>query len=211
MTERTFWENAWKTVNRETLAAYAARFAQGQDPIVSLLRGRGAVQVCDTGCGCGAFSLLLARQGFRVSGFDLSEDAVALTKALLAEEGFSSENFRAAEIRNTGFPDAAFDAVLARDVLDHLPMEEARAALGELLRITRPGGCLLLRLDGTDEEYETESHETSEDGDYFYTAGKWKGMVFHPYSPGELDKLTRGLDAKRLDKENGFLVLIEKH
>ena len=100
--------------------------------------------------------------------------------------------------------------MLAREVLDHLPIREAREALAELLRILRPGGCLLLSLDETDEEYEAEPHRVSPEGDYIYTAGKWKGMVFHPYSPTEIEKLTRGHGARLLPAKHGFAVLIEK-
>ena len=76
----------------------------------------------------------------------------------------------------------AFDGVVCRDVLDHLPRAEAAAAVKELCRITKPGGIVILTLDPLDEEYRTEPHRVNADGDYVYTAGKWKGMVFHPYT-----------------------------
>jgi SAM-dependent methyltransferase len=41
-----------------------------------------------------------------------------------------------------GVPDAAFDVVLAADVLEHV--DDDRRAMRELLRITRPDGCVLL-------------------------------------------------------------------
>lgn len=100
--------------------------------------------------------------------------------------------------------------MVCRDVLDHLPLREARAALEELLRILRPGGCLLLTLDETDEDYEAQPHTLSPDGDYEYTDGKWKGMVFHPYPPEELEKLTGGRHALLSSSEKGSVLLLEK-
>ena len=90
----------------------------------------------------------------------------------------------------TGYEDHAFDAVVCMDVLDHMPLQEAKKAVQELCRITRPGGCVIALVDGPDEEYETEPHTVNEDGDYLYTEGKWKGRVHHPYTPEELGEMT---------------------
>ena len=208
--ERSFWDRAWKAPDPRRLAEAAA----GPDPegelLVACLKARGAQRVCDAGCGCGRRSLLLAANGFALSGFDLSGEAVALTKSLLAEQGFPAGDFRRADLLASGFADGAFDAVVCRDVLDHLPLREARAALEELLRILRPGGCLLLTLDETDEDYEAQPHTLSPDGDYEYTDGKWKGMVFHPYPPEELEKLTGGRHALLSSSEKGSVLLLEK-
>lgn len=210
MTERAFWEAAWKTADPERIRKAAERFDPREEPLLDCLRERGAVRVCDAGCGCGLWSLRLASLGYRVSGFDLSSEAVAMTKRLLEEKGFPAEDFHTADVCSTAFADEAFDAVLARDVLDHLPLRKGIAAVEELLRILRPGGCLLLSLDETDAEYESEPHKTNRDGDYCYTDGKWKGMVFHPYGPEEIRRLIRGRKAALLRAERGYAVAVEK-
>ena len=211
MSGASFWENSWKNADPARLAAYADRFDYSEDALIRLLKRRGVKTVCDAGCGCGVYALKLALHGFSVSGFDLSPEAAAAAKALLSKKGFSDVPFRAADLLNTGDPDASFDAAVARDVLDHLPIEAASLALRELLRIVKPGGCVLLTLDLSDEEYETEPHETNAAGDYCFTAGKWAGMVFHPYSRREIERLTEGLDALPVEEtEGGFTVLVEK-
>lgn len=211
METRSFWERSWKSLDRERLARYVERFDTAEDSLTRFLRERGARSVCDAGCGCGVYALKLARHGFSVAGFDLSADAAALAKALLAAQGFPARDFRSADILSTGYADGTFDAVVARDVLDHLPMKDAAAALAELLRIVRPGGCVLCTLDETDGDYEAEPHVVTADGDYRYTAGKWAGMVFHPYAPAELETLTRGYDARLLPiAGRGYLLALEK-
>ena len=36
---------------------------------------------------------------------------------------------------------------------------------------------------------EDEPHTVTQDGDYVFTDGKWKGMVFHPYRQEEVYEL----------------------
>jgi 2-polyprenyl-3-methyl-5-hydroxy-6-metoxy-1,4-benzoquinol methylase len=210
MAEKTFWDHSWETVDARAMASYLARLDLSVDDTIRYLRKRGCRSVCDAGCGCGAYSLKLAANGFAVSGFDVSADAVALAKSLLSEKGCPAEDFFAADVCATGYADGRFDAVVSRSVLDHMPFRQAVAAVEELLRIVRPGGCVLLTLDASDEEYESERHTVNSDGDYVYTDGKWQGMVFHPYTPGEIERLTQGRGARLLcASETGFSVVLD--
>lgn len=207
----SFWERSWKTVDRGRIENRAEQLVRSDDDLIPYLKVRGAVTVCDAGCGCGAYSLALAAHGFRVSGFDISADAVALARDLLCEKGWPAQDFRTVDIQRTGYEDGAFDAAVARDVIDHLPIREGAAAVEELLRIVRPGGCVLLTLDAMDAEYASEPHDTNSDGDCVYTGGKWRGMVFHPYSPGEIERLARGHSARILALSGGrYTVVFEK-
>lgn len=208
---RAYWERSWQTVEPARIAVYRERLASSSDACIRYLKARGHRTVCDAGCGCGAYSLALAAAGFQVSGFDVSADAVSLAATLLSENGYATHGFRLADILSTGFADGQFDAVVARDVIDHMPLQDGKAAAAELLRITKPGGSVLLTLDQADEEYESEPHETSPDGDYRYTGGKWNGMVFHPYSPEEISRLVVGQEVKFIHTtESGFLAVFEK-
>ena len=207
----SFWTRTWKAFDPERTAPYLRHLNASPDPIIGILKEREIQTVCDAGCGCGAYSLKLSRQNFSVAGFDVSEDAVSLAKELLSKNGFPASDLKAADILSTGYESGRFDAVVARDVIDHLPLEKARAAIAELLRITRAGGCVLFTLDASDGEYESEPHEVNVDGDYVFTGGKWAGMVFHPYSRNEIKKLAG--DAKEtciLPTGEGFTVVLEK-
>ena len=211
MVDNAFWERSWKSLEQETISLYLENLDDSADPTLEFLHERACRTICDAGCGCGVYSLKLAMHGFSVSGFDISEDAVSLTVKLLSDRGYAVHGFHTASILSTGYPDEAYDAVVARDVLDHLPIRIGKASISELLRITRPGGCVLLTLDRTDAEYESEPHVGNADDDYIYTDGKWKGMVFHPYSLEEIGKLTSGYRARLLSStESGFLLVLEK-
>ncbi|MBQ9535904.1 MAG: GNAT family N-acetyltransferase [Clostridia bacterium] len=209
--DAAFWEASWEGIEAARVSAYLEQFDMSSDRIIQYLKAQGAASVCDAGCGCGVFSLKLALHGFSVSGFDLSDAAVRLTRDLLKSKGYPSDGFRAADVLDTKYADGFFDAVISRDVLDHMPIRDATAAADELLRITRPGGCVLLTLDGTDDEYEAQPHERNADGDYLFTDGKWKGMVFHPYSPDEVKRLLPHGGFEIIDfSADGLTVIIKK-
>lgn len=206
----SFWDASWETLAPERLEAYHKSFDRTPDETIALLRRFGVRSVCDAGCGCGIYAWKLAENGFCVSGFDISAHAVTLAQVLLRQTSCSA-TLRTASILDTGYPDGAFDCVLSRDVIDHLYHREAVKAILELCRITRPGGLVLFTLDPLDEEYRTQPHVLNENGDYLYTAGKWRGMVFHPYSREEISALVpTGVSSTITERAGSLTVLLQK-
>lgn len=180
----SFWDNSWEHIDPARIAEYINAFDMSEDDIISMLRQYDAKSVCDAGCGCGIYALKLAKFGFAVGGFDVSAHAAAIAQAVTGNDAFKT-----ASILATGYADGEFDAVIARDVIDHVSKLEAKAAIKELCRITKPTGIILITLDATDQEYEDEPHTVTQDGDYVFTDGKWNGMVFHPYCQDEVYEL----------------------
>lgn len=206
-----FWDQSWSTVDMDRVNAYIGRMEMTSDPIIEYLRERQAESVCDAGCGCGIYSLKLALNGFSVSGFDISPAAVELAKKLLTSKNFDCVGFKASDASATGYEDCRFDAVISRDVIDHMTFRDGIAVVKELCRITKAGGAVVLSLDGVDSEYETEPHVVSADGDYLFTEGKWKGMVFHPYTEAQITELVQAGSMKMMRADpDGILVMIEK-
>ena len=167
------------------VAEYIGTFDMGEDNLIATLHRYGVQSVCDAGCGCGIYAAKLAANGFSVSGFDVSANAVRIAQSLIQKAGYSAD-LKTASILDTGYADNQFDGVLSRDVLDHISKADAIVAMKELCSITKTGGIVLFTLDSLDEEYEIETHIVNEDGDYVFTDGKWNGMVFHPYSQEEV-------------------------
>ena len=104
-----------------------------------LPRGR-ALDILDAGTGTGYFAILLAREGHRVTGIDLTPAMLEEAEATAAEFGVSPRFLRA-DVQDTGLPAASFDAVVSRNVTWTLPDPEA--AYGEWHRLLRPGGIVL--------------------------------------------------------------------
>jgi SAM-dependent methyltransferase len=84
---------------------------------------------------------LLAGRARTVVGMDVSEEVL---------RGVAVTTLRrlAADARRLPFPDACFDRVVSNSTLDHFgSVGELATALGEIARVLRPGGELLLTLD----------------------------------------------------------------
>ena len=102
---------------------------------------RGGV-VIDVGCGTGR-ALPALRQAVGSHGAVIAAD---LTPAMLAKARPQARRRRAAlvlaDARKLPFADASADALFAAGLINHLPDPEA--GLGELARVTRTGGLLML-------------------------------------------------------------------
>ena len=92
-------------------------------------------RILDVGCGTGANLLMLSKYG-EAEGVDVSEDAIAFCR----ERGLDKVRLGAGE--ELPYEDGTFDLVTALDVVEH--MDDDLAGLGEMQRVLRPGGRVLL-------------------------------------------------------------------
>jgi SAM-dependent methyltransferase len=127
-------------------------FATGRDEIEAVMRGieglgcpaaRG--RALDFGCGIGRNTQALATWFDHVTGVDISPAMLDLAQ----KHNRAPE--RCAYVLNAdddlrAFPDATFDFIYSRLVLQHLPLRQARRYVREFLRILRPAGLLLFQL-----------------------------------------------------------------
>lgn len=97
----------------------------------------------DFGCGAGRLSLALAEHIDRVTGVDVSAGMVAKARALDTTGGRCTFVLNPRDDLSL-FDDDTFDLTCSSLVLQHLPPEQARQALRELARVTRPGGALIV-------------------------------------------------------------------
>lgn len=95
--------------------------------------------VLDVGCGTGyPISFFLSKQGFTVTGIDLSDKMLEKARTLSLEKA----TFLKADLM-TFQTNTLFDAVIAFDSLWHIPFEKQREIYPVLASLTRPGGLLL--------------------------------------------------------------------
>lgn len=97
--------------------------------------------VLDVACGSGPAALVAARRYCRVTGIDFVPSLLERARTRAEAEGFEAD-FLEADAQDLPFEDDSFDAVLSIYGVQFAPNQE-RAA-GELVRVTRPGGRIVL-------------------------------------------------------------------
>ena len=191
---QTYWESCWQEEDSSQLQAYLEGWKNYHGREIELLKEHQVKSVCDAACGFGAYTIAFAANGFKVSGFDISPASVEITNRGLIKCGFDSVELKSASILDTGYENAAFDAVNAHAVLDHLTVADAKKAIDELFRIIRKDGLVMVSFDCEEEEDFSEEHVEIEPGTMQYVSGERTGMLFHPYEWEEINRLLAGYE-----------------
>ena len=99
----------------------------------------GIQTVFDGGAGSGRFSILLAKQGCRVTHFDISRPMIDKARELAEREGVSDRiTFVQGALEELGaYPDQAFDLVISFDAPVSYTWPNQERVIGELVRIAR--------------------------------------------------------------------------
>ena len=102
-------------------------------------------RVVEIGCGPqGCLEILAERVGQTgsVVGVEMSEEAVALARAFVAQRQLGQVDVRQRDAKATGLPRNTFDLATARLVLVNVP--EPEAIVTEMARLVKPGGVVAL-------------------------------------------------------------------
>ncbi|MCT8159118.1 class I SAM-dependent methyltransferase [Pseudoruegeria sp. SHC-113] len=95
-------------------------------------------KVLELGCGTASTALLLAGQVAEYTASDFSHGMVEIGRAKAAQAGVRNLRHLQAAIPDAQFADAAYDTVLAFNLLHLLP--DLPASLADVHRILKPGG-----------------------------------------------------------------------
>lgn len=137
------------TINRLRLneavsqVAFAGRRGRVRRRLVSLAGVQPGDSVLDVGCSSGYLARKLATAagpGGYVAGVDPSQAALAYAQ----RRALPGMTFTAGVAQSLPEPDSAFDVVTCTLAMHHVPARKREAAFGEMYRVTRPGGRLLV-------------------------------------------------------------------
>jgi ubiquinone/menaquinone biosynthesis C-methylase UbiE len=123
--------------------AFAGRRGRVYRRITALAGVRPGDAVLDVGCSGGYLARKLAATagpGGRVVGVDPSQAAIGYAR----RHAGPAMTFTVGTAQDLPLPDASFDVVTCTLAMHHVPARRRADALGEMYRVTRPGGRLLI-------------------------------------------------------------------
>jgi len=115
-------------------------------PIPDFLLGPGEGRsLLDLGSNWGRWTIAAARAGYRATGLDPNEKAIAAGQRVAAELGVDAE-YVVGDARSLPFSDASFEVVHSYSVLQHLPKKDVLRVVAEIRRVLRPGGSAWIEM-----------------------------------------------------------------
>ncbi len=97
------------------------------------------MRILDLGCGPGACSWYLAREGFAVFGIDGSPTAISQSQERLKDEGLWGD-FLVGDFTELPWPSSYFDAVIDVVSMTCNKLTDSMKIIKEVYRVLRPGG-----------------------------------------------------------------------
>ncbi len=133
--EKVFQSQEWGKYPPEYVIRFVAtRFQMAED--------RSRMRILDMGCGTGACTIYMAKEGFSVAAIDGSETGLMIARRRLEDEGLKGD-LRQGDFVQMPWPDATFDGVVDNVSLYCNRFPECLQAVSEVHRILKPGGWFL--------------------------------------------------------------------
>ncbi len=100
-----------------------------------------SMRLLDFGCGTGFYSIIFAKIGYMVNGFDISPNNIAIANDY-ARRYQLTENcrFEVSVAERLDYPDESFDVVTGINILHHVDILHS---VGECMRVLKPGGMAM--------------------------------------------------------------------
>jgi SAM-dependent methyltransferase len=115
--------------------------------VLDAARVTSGIRFLDAGCGAGLPGLLATLRGAKVAAFDASTELTTI-----AQQRLPDADVREADLEELPYADNSFDAVAVVNSLFYAA--DPTAALSELVRVTRPGGRIVVTSWGRPDQCE---------------------------------------------------------
>lgn len=101
-------------------------------------------KVLDVATGTGVASLYLAKKGGKITALDLTEAMLNEAKKKAVSENITNIEFKVGSAFDLPFKDESFDIVTSIKFMHLIPYKMQQAAIREMFRVLKPGGCLVI-------------------------------------------------------------------
>lgn len=158
---------------------------------------RDSIRILDFGCGAGAHTWYLAREGFDVYAFDGSHYAIDNAKVILENEGLKAK-LSVIDGVDAVYEESFFDAVIDSACICTNRMSDIETMYNNIFSMLKPGGkllstCFTIKTTGYGEG------DYVEKGTYAnIKEGPLKNMLIHFFSEDELFDLLNGIGFKHI-------------
>jgi SAM-dependent methyltransferase len=98
--------------------------------------------ILDVACGPGLLACAFARSARHVTGIDLTRAMIERARALQRTEGLANLSWHVGDVTSLPFADGSFSVAFTRYSFHHLL--DPRVALAEMVRVTVPGGRVVV-------------------------------------------------------------------
>jgi ubiquinone/menaquinone biosynthesis C-methylase UbiE len=100
-------------------------------------------RLLEVGCTAGTYTMYLARDGYDITGLDISSESIAAARVVAQDRGLSTAHFVASDVDDMrDIPDNAFDGAFSFSTLRYLP--DPVRSLTEIRRVLRPGARVVV-------------------------------------------------------------------
>ena len=150
MDNRTFddfdaWAKNYRAIHSQNIQLSGADsfyFAEQRVTMLQAYEKNEPLQVLDLGCGDGVSELFMQRyfSNWNVEGIDVSKESIEMAK----QQRLPNAVFNVYDGINIPFADNSFDIVFVAGVLHHVAFHLHEAMIGEMKRVLKKGGRLII-------------------------------------------------------------------
>ncbi len=144
---------------------------------------------------------LFQNYGYETHGIDISVSAITASEKFASEHDMKL-NIIEGDMRAIPYNDASFSYVYSQNSICHLTKKDAMKAIGEMVRVLKPGGYLLVDFMSTESSYYGSSSlgEEISSGEYQYVDKDGDTILHSFHDDGEPDRYFKGIKIVRIVK-----------
>lgn len=118
--------------------------------------------VLDVGCGISPLPRTFAQAGSKVSGVDKIDEIIDYLNDKRSLLHHPKIHYFVADMVDLDIPENTYDYVVCISVLEHLRPKDDTKAMGEMIRILKPGGKVVVTVDFTIDENVSFQHDNND-------------------------------------------------